>query len=526
MKFKFTFISILTAFFLLFSVCVCTAAPEAADSLLISAPLQIISLDPAVVTDGVSAEVCSNIYETLVKIDPKTKQILPCLAARWYSNSDYTRWRFVLRKNVYFSDGTLFDGYSVKFAFNRQMDPKSRYHFPKYGYFSYYAAIFGGYPGVLLKVSSTEKYEVEFIFNKSVPDLLEVLSLPQFGIPSPVAVKRYGNAFYTNPAGTGPYKLASWNYDSRLVLVKNMNYRGVKPYINKVLIQLISNHDHRLSLMRKGYSDMMISAELDDYYKLKNYGSYEAQRYPCAFDVILGMNCRLDPFKNNKMREAIKYILSREVTDLINLFEPAHKQMNYKNIFAKQKGVTANYIKAQKKLVEAGFERGNDRLEFVYPRSFPLYASDTDLIADKIKFLLNQCGFSNVKLRPLSWDKFIDAVALGDYHLALIYTDLKNRDEKLFYLTYFNQLFPAKYNLNKFHWYSNDLKYILKDIQDAGSTYSEKTLLEEMNYYVYDNTPYVFLNRLNNTILFSSKLKNLSFDNNGYLKFNKIYIAR
>lgn len=521
MKKKNIFLAVIIIF-LCFIANISEASANYRDSLLIGLPAFPVTLDPAVVTDEFSAQAINGIYETLIEIDTAQNKVLPNLAVSWYNNSDYTQWVFVLRENVYFTDGYPFNAESVRFSFLRQMDLKNIYHFPKYGYYSYYAAIFNGFPGNISAINILDKSKIEFVFNTSIPNLLEILSLPQFSIVSPKAVKTYKNNFWANPVGTGPYKLASLNYNSRLTLEKNPKYWKKAPLVNKIIIQVISNHNHRLSLIEKDYLDVAVGAEIKDYYKLKATNKYKFVQYPYAFDVILGINCQKPFFKDIRIREAVKYILSKDIMDKLYMFEAPAKKINYKEVFYKLKKTNANYIKAHKKLIEGKYDEKHE-VEFICPEGLPLYANETDLLSSKVKFLLKECGF-NVKLKIFSQDKFNQKLASGDYDLALICTDLKNRNENLFFITYFDQVHPEKYNLNKFHCYSRDLKYIMDDIHKFSTNYNERYSLEEMNYYVQENVPYVFLNRLVSKVIYPPEIKELSFDSNNCIRFDKIYV--
>lgn len=509
--------------FIIIFLYICTKIVFSADnSLLIGMPNDAICLDPAVVSDEVSEQIISNIYETLVEIDPVQDKVLPKLAYNWYSNSNYTRWVFVLHEGIYFSDGAPFDAEAVRFSFLRQMDAKNFYHFPKYGYYSYYTAVFNGFPGILSKVNVLDKYKIEFVLDKPMPNLLEILSLPQFSIISPKAVKLYKDNFRINPVGTGPYKLASWNFTSRLILAINPYYWKRAPAIDRIIMQIIPNHDQRLSLVEKGYLDAAAGMDLNDYYKFKSSDKYRFIQYPYSFDVMLGINCNTPLFKDLKLREAVKYLLSKDITEQAGLFAPASGETNYKKAFYKIKKTNVNFIRAQKRLKEAKYDKKYE-LIFLCPESFPLYANQADLVFQKIAFLLKECGFS-VKLKILPQDKFNYELVKGDYDLALLYTYLRNKDKSLFYLTYFDQLNPAKYNLNKFHYYTQDLKIIMNEIDSFNFNYSESYSLTQMNYYIEENIPYVFLGSLKSKIICSPKVNGLRFDNNNCLRFDKAYI--
>jgi|GEM_PF-5867999 len=513
---------IILIIFLCFAVNINPAEAKYGDSLLVGMPVSPVTLDPAVAVDEESEQIISNIYETLVEINPALNQVMPNLAVNWYSDSSYTQWVFVLREGVYFTDGTSFNAESVRFSFLRQMDAKSMYHFPKYGYYSYYAAAFNGFPGIISKINVIDKHKIEFIFTKPVPNLLEILSLPQFSIVSPKAVKTHKDNFRANPVGTGPYKLASWNYNSRLTLEKNNKYWKKTPLAGKIIVQAISNHSYRLSLLEKDNLDIVVGAEIRDYYKFKAANKYKLIQYPYPFDIMLGINCAKPVFKELKVRRAIRSIMSKDIIDRLYVFELPKKKVNYKQIFYALKKTNSNYIKAYRTLKETKYNKKYE-LEFICREGFPLYANETDLIPEKIKFLLKECGFG-VKLKILSQDKFNQALIKGEYDVALLYTYLKNKDESLFYAVYFDQFYPAKYGLNKFHCYSRDLKRIMRDIQGINTNYNERYALEEMNYYIEENIPYVFLSRLGSSVICPENIKGLRFDNNNCIRFDKIYL--
>jgi len=81
----------------------------------------ISTLDPACADGFESAEVCSQIYESLVGMDSKTGRKKYILATSHQTFADGLIWDFNIRKGVKFHDGTPMDAQSVVFAFQRQM---------------------------------------------------------------------------------------------------------------------------------------------------------------------------------------------------------------------------------------------------------------------------------------------------------------------------------------------------------------------------------------------------------------------
>src|SRR5512145_2940910 len=75
----------------------------------------ILTLDPHSQNHATTISLLQHAYEPLVRYD-KNFQVEPALAASWQQVSP-TQWRFNLRKNVKFHDGSAFSADDVLFSF-------------------------------------------------------------------------------------------------------------------------------------------------------------------------------------------------------------------------------------------------------------------------------------------------------------------------------------------------------------------------------------------------------------------------
>ena len=80
------------------------------------------ALDPALVNDFGSLELCANIYEGLFRFKGETCDVEPCLAESYDVSDDGLTYTFKLREGVTFHDGTAFDADAVVTNFERQMN--------------------------------------------------------------------------------------------------------------------------------------------------------------------------------------------------------------------------------------------------------------------------------------------------------------------------------------------------------------------------------------------------------------------
>jgi peptide/nickel transport system substrate-binding protein len=76
-----------------------------------------LSLDPHSLNESFQLSFLSNVYEPLVNRD-KAMKLTPGLATAWQQTSA-TVWRFSLRKNVKFHDGSAFTAEDVIFSLKR-----------------------------------------------------------------------------------------------------------------------------------------------------------------------------------------------------------------------------------------------------------------------------------------------------------------------------------------------------------------------------------------------------------------------
>ena len=83
-------------------------APKPNDTLIYAQGAEPRGLDPALVDDGESAKVMSNIYEGLLKYNKDSTKLEPSLAKSWDVSPDGLSYTFHLQTGVKFQDGTDF----------------------------------------------------------------------------------------------------------------------------------------------------------------------------------------------------------------------------------------------------------------------------------------------------------------------------------------------------------------------------------------------------------------------------------
>ncbi|HEX2272664.1 MAG TPA: ABC transporter substrate-binding protein, partial [Acidimicrobiales bacterium] len=235
---------------------------EAAEQTLVFA----IEGDPTVLdgargSGGPSARVGSQIFEGLLTVGPNG-ELRPSLARSWRRSADGRSWTFELEEDVKFHDGTPFDAAAVCANFERWYHSKGILQTQAVSLA--WRAIFGGFatrddpsaPAESLYASCHANDAHQVVVNLTRPSgrFLPAMTYWQFTMASPDALRRYGadqvsgtgqapkfeGTFGTeHPIGTGPFKLERWLPNDRVVLVRNDDYWGDEPKLDRVIFRPI-----------------------------------------------------------------------------------------------------------------------------------------------------------------------------------------------------------------------------------------------------------------------------------------------
>src|SRR5439155_630755 len=75
--------------------------------------------------------------------------------------------------------------------------------------------------------------------------------------------------FYTNSAGTGPYRLVRYTRETEIVLERNDRYFGAKPFFRQVIIKHIKDPSTQALMLQRGDADVALDLSVDQAEDLK-----------------------------------------------------------------------------------------------------------------------------------------------------------------------------------------------------------------------------------------------------------------
>jgi len=249
-----------------------------------------------------------NFYDTLVLREGD--EIVPSLAESWEISEDGKSYTFHLRKGVLFSDGAELTAEAVKTSLMASIQNMGMY-----------IVGFGKVGTLLTSIDTPDESTVVLRLSAPYYGVLSDLAMCNpMGIVSP-------NAFHDDltpvetpmqqTMGTGPYMYVGESDGNSYTFVRNPNYWGDAPDVDRFTVKVIADNDAKVLALRSGEIDLIPGA-----YRM----SYDAYTDLSAADGIattldeqisnsrfIGFNTQKAPFDSADVRRAVAYAVDTEL---------------------------------------------------------------------------------------------------------------------------------------------------------------------------------------------------------------------
>ncbi len=277
------------------------AAPALAqpkkDTLVLAMTLEPTGLDPTAGAASAIAEITLyNVYETLTKIGSDSR-IAPLLAESWTVSPDLKTYSFKLRTGLKFHNGEPFSSANVKFSFERAVAKDSA---------NKDKPVFAN----IERIDAPDANSVVLNLKNGNPDLLFQLGQATAIIVEPKSVA--GNN--TQPVGTGPFRLETWNRGSSVVLSRWDGYRNASDVkLRRVTMRFISDPAAQVASLLSG--DVDVFPRVAAARSLKQFESnkkYQVLIGGSRAKTILAINNKRKPLDDVRVRRAIAAAIDRQ----------------------------------------------------------------------------------------------------------------------------------------------------------------------------------------------------------------------
>ena len=374
------------------------------DTVVLAMVLEPPSLDPTTASSAAIGEIVHyNILEGLTKI-AVDGAVQPLLAESWQASDDGKSYLFRLREGVKFSDGAVFDAQTVKSTFDRARAPDSTNKAKK--------AVFDNITAVDVIDARTVRLT-----------LTDADALLPFRLGENTAVMLHPSTAAgagTQPVGTGPFKLESWNKGSAVTLVKSDNHRNAAQIaLRRASFRFINEPAAQVAALLAGDVDAM-----------PRFGAPQAlqqfRRNPrfvvetgfTAGKGILAINNRKTPLNDVRVRRALAHAIDRQAFidgALEGLARPigSHFAPTDQGYLDLSKTLPYDPPRARALLKEAGI---STPLNLTLTLPPPQYARvGGEIIAAQ----LSKVGI-NAKIENVEWAAWLGGAFKGNFDLTVI----------------------------------------------------------------------------------------------------------
>lgn len=394
---------------------------QAQESVFRMATFEPNSLDPAVGGPGYQEYV--NLYEPLVDAYSKDGVIHPLAAESFEVSEDGLVYTFVLRPNLYWSDGEPLTAAHFRDGWLRMLDPATAAYAPQNLYPIKNAEAFNrgeitdpAEVGIEVLDARTLRVTLE----RPTPFFLRSVGYQAFYPIRLDVIARHGDRWMEagNFVGNGPYMLAEWLHDQRMVFVRNPYYSGPwqeTRHVDRIEYRLMQDPwSMAVPAYEAGEIDVAIVPAGDiDRVRRDPQLSQEIQELPIAGAVIMVFDTKNTPTNDVRVRQALAMAIDYEVLSrnvLRGAFAPARSfsppELESHN---PDTWLGTDVARARELLAEAGYPNGQG----FPPFELAYWSQEREsLIAQAIQAMWRQNLGIEIRLQPY------EPAAMRDYRVS------------------------------------------------------------------------------------------------------------
>lgn len=451
------------------------------------------SLDPARSFETLPSIIHKATYDTLVTFPPDSvESVIPNLAKEWTISEDGLTYTFTLDERAKFADGSPVTAADVVYSFNRTKN-------------------ISGNPSFLAEtiasVEAPDDATVVLTLTAPDPSILAKLVFGAFSVVNQEVVAANGGddsadaatvdtaETYLNStsAGSGPYVLEKWEPSVETVLVRNENYWGDAPAIERVIFRNIPEAATQKIQLEAGDIDIAFDLSADQVPALQ--GNADVTVFEGLSDTLIFLKANNNPEVGGAMsdplvQQAVRYALDYEGLRLLGggqTVTPASMlPVGFLGAMEANSGIQRDVEKAKALLAEVGYADGLD-VELAYP-DFTYTGINFGTFAQKVQADLAEAGF-NVTLAPAEVQVALEAYRQGTEPFGLWLWNPDYRDS----LDYVEFLPDGVVGLRT-GWTGDNADADILALRDALKVETDDAtragMFGEMQTYLMENGPY------------------------------------
>jgi peptide/nickel transport system substrate-binding protein/oligopeptide transport system substrate-binding protein len=496
----------------------CSKHPLEGDILYLVLETSPNKLDPAMVIDVAEGQVCSMIYQTLVRFSPGGV-IIPDAAKSWKISEDGTRYIFCLDARARFSNGKPVAASDVTTSFERVLAPSSgsprKWVLERIKGAADYA---NDETATIAGLSSPNDSTVVIELEKSFKPFLQLLAMPAAAIvPAAAATQTEisgetgaaaGGSVDRLPIGSGRWVLARWARGDFLELVPNPYHPAGPPQIAAVRFRIIPEAFTRIAEFEAGTLDVLKipHAEVDRFLRTESLRDRIQSQSELRVTYV-GLNNTRAPLDDVRVRQALN--MAVDVERIVDVLSSGHAARAAGAVppslpgYAERPPYGYDPVAARDLLREAGYPDGFD-LE-IWQRDSP----EGNRVVEAIQGYLMELGV-RVRVVKREWSAFKEAVSQGRVDAFFLdwYADYPDAENFLYPLFHSEN---AGGGGNRAFFNDARIDSLIETAQRTLEPSRCHALYAAIDQQVHDQAPWIYLYFPTSFVVVSSRVQGYTF---------------
>jgi oligopeptide transport system substrate-binding protein len=388
-------------------------------------------LDPHIVTGVPEFHILQSLFEGLVTPDPRDLHPLPGAARSWDISADNLVYTFHLHSNGTWSNGESVKAGDFVFSFQRILSPGLG---SEYAYMLYCIKNAENFhKGILKDFSQVGAVAVDdttliIRLGSPTPYFMSLIMHDSWYPVHPATILKFGKidsrgTRWTRPenfVGNGPFKLADWQINKIIRVVKRQDYRDASVVkLNGINFYPIENNQTEERMFRNDELHVTTNLPLQkiDWYKQNASDVLHIDPYLGTYFYICNVN--RPPLNNKKLRKALALAIDRKalVDDILKGGQIPAGSFTPPNTagYLFDPVVSFDTIEAKKLLAEAGFKTGDS-----LPPISVLYNTNEShhITAQAIQQMWKRYLGIKVTLVNQEWKVYLSSKTKQEYDIA------------------------------------------------------------------------------------------------------------
>jgi peptide/nickel transport system substrate-binding protein len=174
-------------------------------------------------------------------------------------------------------------------------------------------------------VDVVDDYTINLSTAEPFGPMLFYLAHGSGGIASPAAVEEWGKDFVEHPVGTGPYRLESFTPGVEVVMVRNEEYWGDPPALDRVVFRQVPEPGARVAMLETGEAQIIAEVPPEEIERLAADPNINIIQQTGLRTFFIAFNLDSPALQDLKVRQALNYAVDKQAivdTIFLGLAEP------------------------------------------------------------------------------------------------------------------------------------------------------------------------------------------------------------